>query len=414
LALPVALALVAPGGCERPPRASVPLAHEAYVWQRQWSTNVGQAIARHGPAFRRIVVLAAEVAWRDSVPRLTRIELDHAALRSAPCPVALALRIGPFPGPFRSDDSVTRLLGTVATDLIQDARRHGLEPAEFQLDFDCVERQLEGYRIWVEHVRRSVDPTPLVLTALPAWLDQRAFASLVRAADGFVLQVHSLARPRHPDEPFQLCDPRLARTAVERAAKVGVPFRVALPTYGYLLAFQTNGLFLGASAEGPVPAWPPGARLRELRADPAGLAPLVAGWTVDRPASLAGVIWYRLPVEGDRLNWRWPTLAAVMAGLVPTPRLIAYQTRPQPGLVEIALENAGDADRTGPAAVRLEAVEGRVVASDGIAGFRRDRLDGGILFTNPSCRLPAGQRITIGWVRLNAEVPIVLETLHTP
>jgi len=42
-----------------------------------------------------------------------------------------------------------------------------------------------------------------------------------------------------------------------------------------------------------------------------GLSPAAAGlvreWTRERPEELAGILWYRLPVAGDRLNWPMPT-----------------------------------------------------------------------------------------------------------
>jgi hypothetical protein len=41
-----------------------------------------------------------------------------------------------------------------------------------------------------------------------------------------------------------------------------VPFRVALPTYGYVLAFDRNDKFIRLSAEGPAKEWPDGAQLR--------------------------------------------------------------------------------------------------------------------------------------------------------
>jgi hypothetical protein len=50
------------------------------------------------------------------------------------------------------------------------------------------------------------------------------------------------------------------------------------------------------------------------------VANLVHEWSIDPPANLAGLIWYRLPNEDDDLNWRWPTLAAVMQGRAPDPR----------------------------------------------------------------------------------------------
>src|SRR5439155_25472501 len=140
------------------------------------------------------------------------------------------------------------------------------------------------------------------------------------------------------------CDPHLARRSVERAGRLGIPFRVALPTYGYAFAFDPTGNFIGLSAEGPSRNWPEGSLLREAPAQPDAMARLVNEWTVDRPDALRGIIWYRLPVTGDRRNWSWPTLAAVMAGRVPVAKLSADLRKPQPGLAEIDLINEGDGD----------------------------------------------------------------------
>ena len=79
--------------------------------------------------------------------------------------------------------------------------------------------------------------------------------------------------------------------------------------YGYLIAFDAQGKFIGLSAEGPAAAWPEDVRTREVRAEPAAMVELVREWTARRPEAMLGVIWYRLPVEGERLNWPWRTLA---------------------------------------------------------------------------------------------------------
>lgn len=83
-----------------------------------------------------------------------------------------------------------------------------------------------------------------MITALPAWLNQPAFKRLISAVDDYVLQVHSLERPNSPEAAFTICDPAAARRAVERAAQFAVPFRVALPTYGYAIAYDRQGHFI--------------------------------------------------------------------------------------------------------------------------------------------------------------------------
>jgi hypothetical protein len=318
-------------------RAGGSLRHEVYVWQRAWTQPVRDAVAQRATNFAELVPLRAEISWTDGKLQLTRVAVDYRTLASVQRPVGLALRIGPYPGPFTpipnrssghesapsekpgvdqsrltsaatgSDGaSVTAYLCDVAASLVAEARTNGVPLAELQLDFDCATSKLDGYRVWLEAVQRRVAPLPVTITALPSWLRSSAFARLAHAAPNYVLQVHSVERPASFDAPFTLCDPADARSAVERAGRLGMPFRVALPTYGYVLAFATNGQFLGLSAEGPRRNWPAGARLREVSSNPIELAALLQGWTADRPAAMRGVIWYRLPVIVDNFNWRWP------------------------------------------------------------------------------------------------------------
>ena len=402
--------------CRPVPRTSGPLAHDAYVWQREWNPHVTASVRSNAGVFGVLSVLVGEISWTARAPKVVRVTPDATALQDLTNNprLGIVLRVGTYPGPFEADDSTARMLRRTARECVDATRQAGIAVAELQVDFDCAERHLGGYRIWVQALRREVAPIPVVITALPSWLNHRSFRDLVAASDGFILQVHSLARPRHLHEPASLCDPEAARRAVERAARVtgGVPFRVALPTYGYLLAFGTNGAYLGASAEGPPPARPPGTQLRELTADPTTLAQLVTDWTGDRPASMKGLIWYRLPVKGDQFNWRWRTLESVMAGRTPSARLQATTVSPSPELTEIILENIGSADRTGPVAIRLRWSGAQRLGADGIRGF--EALFTGphdVLFTNAICRLPAGERSRIGWVRLDAPAPITLEAV---
>jgi hypothetical protein len=320
------------------PRTSGPLRQEVYVWQRAWTQPVRDAVGQHGTNFAEIAVLKAEISWSTNrQPQLTRVAVDYETLAKARRSVGIALRIGPYSGPFAppsgapamtnskapsalrsagavQDASVTDYLCNVAAGIVNEARTNRVPLAELQIDFDCAESKLDGYRVWIEAIQRRVAPLPVTITALPSWLDSRAFQRLAAVTTNYVLQVHSAARPRSASAPFTLCDPRAARRAVERAGRIGVPFRVALPTYGYVLAFEPGGKFISLAAEGPRPNWPTNALLRTVESDALELAELVRGWTASRPEALRGVIWYRLPVATDKHNWSWPTLNAVMTG----------------------------------------------------------------------------------------------------
>jgi hypothetical protein len=394
------------------PQATGPLTHEAYVWQRAWTAPVRDAIAQHASQFSGLTVLGAEVSWKGKQPQLIRVPLDYSVLTNAPCPVGVAFRIGSCPVLIATNETTTAFLAEVAASLIAEARSHRLAPRELQIDFDCAESKLDGYRAWVEAFRRRAAPLPVTITALPSWLDQPAFKRLAAAADGYVLQVHSLQRPRTLDASFTLCDPADARRAVERAGRVGVPFRVALPTYGYLTAFDAGGRFVGLSAEGPSKTWPAGVQLRGVRANPVELAQLVQFWATNRPAAMRGVIWYRLPVSDDALNWRWPTLSAIVAERFPRESIRVETRRVEPGLVGISLINDGELDISSRLTIQVRWRNARLVAGDGLRDF--ELADGGpsaakLQTRTQPCRLPAGVKLDIGWLRLSEDREVQIE-----
>ncbi len=391
-------------------QTSGPLPNDVYIWQRSWTDAVKESVADHGSSFSELAPLNAEVSWAKGELTLMRVSIDYATLRASGRPIALVLRAGGIAG--RLQEGQISRLKELAASLLAEAASNQLSVAELQIDFDCAESKLDDYRRWISVVRRHIAPVPLTITALPSWLKRRAFKDLIAEADGYVLQVHSLQRPKALDAPFVLCDPKAARAAVERAARLGRPFRVALPTYGYLIAFDESGRFVGLAAEGPSMAWPDGVRLRELRADATALADLVQEWTRNRPKALRGLIWYRLPVPGESLNWAWPTLAAVMTGASPHPELKAELRRPRPGLVELDLLNSGTDDYRLPVQLSLQWRESRLVACDGLQGFElKDNGNGSVNFQSKSGLAPIapGERRMVGWLRLTTEAEVKIE-----
>ena len=391
---------------------------DAYVWQRRHDERLAAALAASRERVSGFYPLAAEVAWAtDGAPRVTRVEPDHAALIATGRPVGLVLRVAPFSGPFSRDpagDSVVRALTGLARDLLADAREAGLRPAELQIDFDCAERTLAGYREWLLALREAAAPTPLVFTALPAWLrHEDEFAALAGAADGFVLQVHSLEKPRGgPGSVYSLSDYEDALRWAAAAARIarGRPFRVALPTYGYRLAFDGAGEFFALSAEGPAPSWPADTVTREVRSDPAEMLRIERALATEPPPGCAGVIWFRLPVEGDRLNWAMPTFLKELAGEVPAARLEVEVRWTEAGLAELVLTNRGDAPEPAPAELRAAWPEtARLMASDGLGGYETIRRGGesGLRIKNSSgardSLLGPGKTRRIAWLRFADE-----------
>jgi hypothetical protein len=217
-----------------------------------------------------------------------------------------------------------------------------------------------------------------VFTALPVWLrHEEEFVALAAAADGFVLQVHSLEKPADIHAPFVLCDPvrslAWVRHADMLAARAGAKtrFRIALPTYGFELGFDAAGKFTGVAAERPRD-WPAGTQRRTVRADAAAMARLAKTLAAQKLARADGVIWFRLPVADDRLAWDAQVFAAVVAGKPIVSRLTAQVRQSAPGLFEVVAHNSGQTTLPLPREIRLTwpAAGGvRVSAADGLRGY---------------------------------------------
>lgn len=395
---------------------------EVYVWQRQFSPAVFQALREVRDVTDGSAVLALEVSWSKGRPEVFRSSVDFAALAAAGRPVGLVLRVGPYPGITTEGEGPARFLVDLVMELLASARRQGLEPAELQVDFDCASAKLGGYRVWLEALRQAAAPVKLTFTALPDWLGRDDFSALARAADGFVLQVHSLEKPTGPDEIFELCDPVRAWAWIQLAGAIGVPFRVALPTYGYRLAFDATGRFEALSAEGPAVARPAGTRWRTVRTDVSAVSGLARRLASAPPAGCTGVIWFRLPAEGDQLNWNLVTLKTALRDKPPVSRLEVEVVWVESGLAEVSLVNRGEQDEKFPTGIQARwAGDETCRGADGLGGYQVDAAllrPQVVALTATSGvadrRIAPERRCKIGWMRFSHEIALTTQLFVSP
>jgi len=395
---------------------------EAYVWQRQFTPAVYASASSMGEKVDGFAVLAAEIRWSGKEPVLFKSPVSYAQLAAAGRPVAAVLRVGPYAGIFARDDFAASYLVQTATAIVTTARGQGVTLSELQVDFDCASSKLAGYAEWVKVLRAAVAPTKLVFTALPDWLARQDFSSLAHAADGYVLQVHSVEKPAGIEADFKLCDPKRSWEWIARATQMGVPFRVALPTYGYRLAFDESGNFFGLAAEGVSPSWPKGTRVRYVRADVDAMVALAAKISAARLANCTGIIWFRLPVAGDELNWDLLTFRAVLGGRIPASHLAIESKWTSPGLVEISVVNTGERTETLPAKIVTRWGKGEPPQTlDGLGGylatFDSSRRDSITLTPGPAVNengVAPGRARKIGWLHFNHETTLFSEITASP
>lgn len=368
------------GGCGT--ASDQPFSQEAYVWQRMWTPAVSEAV-RDVPqpisAWRVLVAQAdATGGWRQFDP-------DIPALKSGHRPLTAVIRID---GQRRITDA-----GPMASDILQRFQAfprgvwRGLE-----VDYDCPTDALAQYRHLLSDLRSGLpSDVDLSITALPTWIGSDRLRDLLSVPNQSVLQVHSVIDPHRG-----LFDPVLARAWIEAYARVsGRPFYIALPDYGSRVEFDGKGRLVEVASEeedlGPERAG------EELQSDPAAVGRFLAALRASHPSSVRGVIWFRLPVEGDQRIWSTETWRRVMSGEALRPHLVIGVSRDDYRAFQLRLSNVGSADAAMP---RQVAVPVRCLESDGEGLYEvLHREDETVWRLSAGHWLAAGGSARVGWIR---------------
>ncbi len=395
------VALFALAGCGRTePTISGPLKQRGYVWQREWTPAVVDALGETNRRMDGVVILGAELNLAGKKPAVVKATIDWDALKRQAGHCAIAIRVAPFAGPFRSDGESAQAIVDLAKQLLAEVREHDVKIDEFQFDFDCAEKNLGSYRAWLRMLKPTIQPKHFVITVLPAWLTSSNFLPLIREVDGYVLQVHSV--PISAGTATTLSDSRLAHEWVRKAAKFGKPFSVALPTYRCAAGYGPDGKLLSVAMDSVQPFWPPGTRILEFGANADEIAALVNDWQRARPREMRELLWYRVPIATDARNWRWPTLSAVMAGRLPEHKLNILQEGENP--IDLSIFNAGEADEQLSANVTATWSGTELTAADALSGWNvRSQINRAVfsVVASHGLRLPPGATRKIGWLRFD-------------
>lgn len=371
--------LILAAGCHRRPPVDF---HEAYIWQRLWTSAVVSAVAAQQSDFAGWRVLGLQLVGSDVIE--TRPDL--AALASPGKPVRLVVRIDGARLPLAAPALLARL-----SPLIARWRSAGLDLTGIEIDHDCATSALADYASWLQQLRSGLPgELRLSITALPSWLDSPALDQLLAAVDDSVLQVHAVERPDR-----SLFDGNKARQwTLAFARRTQHPFAVALPAYGVRVDTDAQGRVSAVDAEADIER--SGAGGRELRADPREVASFLRQLASDRPENLSGYLWFRLPVAGDRRGWSAAMLGAVIAASPLESRFVVSSTRNAGGSVDLAIRNLGTLDAP-PPAVDLPA---HCRLGDALGRYRLQSTPAGLrLAPDADAWLPVGETMAIGWVR---------------
>lgn len=381
------------GSCAAPP---APLPHQAYVWQRAWTAPVKQAVMDRALPLQGLRVLAWQIDDRSAAAA----GVDAPTLAQRGLPVRAVLRI---------EGHRPRLAATAvaahARATLQAWRAAGVHVDGIEIDHDCASAALDDYARWLVELRALLpEDTLLSITALPTWLGAPGLAALRAASDESVLQVHAIDA-----RSGRLFDATQAAGWARRWGDASPqPYWVALPAYALRVKQDASGKALIVDGEGAIDH--SGAGGREWRVDPTEAAELVVSLQRAPRGALRGLLWFRLPVEGDRRSWQPATLQAVISGAPLVAEFHLAAQRSDPALHELVLHNTGNRDAALPARLALPA---GCHSGDGLAGYRWEATAPALLHAAPEPARPwlaAGDRRHIGWVRCATPLPATLQS----
>lgn len=385
------------------PAAPVAVAKEPdgfYIWQRARPTAVATAIAAE-PAAARFWYLARELDHWQTV----RIASPEFLPQQEGIPV-FRVHVLPEMEKALADGRLQAwVLGELAAVQAESQKRQ-VPLAELQLDLDCPERLLPDYGRFLQGLRPRLGGLRLSVTVLPCQLDRPAFRQVAAAGDEFILQVHGIEGPGTPGHPATVMRLPVALAAIKQATVLGRPFRVALPCYGSRLVFsKKDGKFKGIASE-------EAAELSEAEYRWQLCVPRPDEVLAVRQAALAspacrGILWFRLPVLGDRLCWDRETIRSLQENRLPAIGLKIRWEQQNDGSSDLIVSNHGDLEATmvtvtigwgQDKAHEYGLPPDTVPANDaGIPGMAPVRL----CFPVP----PPGQSRPIAWFRLGERPP---------
>jgi len=361
------------------------LSNDAYVWQRQWTPALARALSDSGSEVRAWRVLAAEMdvqgQWRAFSPAWP-------VLAASGKPVIAVLRVEGSLQRWDEAALIERL-----RELLAHWRQQGIPLAGIEIDHDCATSRLPAYTHFLAALRPLLRPGErLSITALPTWLESSDLDALLAQADEAVLQVHAVQSPR-----AGLFQPEQARAWLDKFARhTDRPWRVALPAYGTRVSWNEQGQVIAIESERA--SLVDSSESRELFAEPAAMQRFVSALEADAPRGLAGIVWFRLPTEGDQRAWSLASWHAVLARtpLTSTLRVRALPSA-EPSRLDVQLLNQGTADAALPALVRIDTA---CEAADGINGYALQRTPQGLYLQRTRVGLiRAGRQLAIGWLR---------------
>ena len=281
-----------------------------YVWQQQWTDAVEAAVIDELTAGTHdLYILGGELEYVNGAARWRLPSVPEWHWRKTRVTAVLRLPVRAL------DDLEISAAKTIA-------RAVALKVNRIQLDVDVPERAIVRYAELLEKLRRdwpeSAGKLHLGVTLLPCHLPHSEVSMVLKAIDEPIIQLHGIDAPKSCSDHWALMNRSTAFGALRAARKLDSRFKMALPSYAYVLTFNADGSFRRLYAEGlPDDFTLPQGTIRALAAPDLELIHEILSSPLCLPT-----IWFRLPVSGaDRWCFSRETLASLERGEKPTPSI---------------------------------------------------------------------------------------------
>jgi len=275
---------------------------EVYVWQRVWTDEVVSAVEKYSPEFNKSIFLAAEISYRGDSDTWTcqafQDPIEYA--QQDPTNYGLAFRI-------QTNAAQSKWSNNSLTKVDEFIQLHIGNVSTIQIDYDCPSKKLADYIKLMAHLRKKFPNKKLEITCLPDWLNKSTFSELIGKTDRYIMQVHGVSGH---GKGQALCDTIHTQKVAHQCAQLGHPFLIALPTYRHAISYSQNGTIQSVASEGNFHS----SNYEIVSANAPQISSLIKLWQQQRPELMQGVIWYRLPVITDKMNWTSDTFQKTRNG----------------------------------------------------------------------------------------------------
>ncbi len=374
-----------------------------YIWQRNWDGYLEDAISAIQDTTGYFTVLCGDLKFKGESPVINLVDINWPYITQTETSTTIAFRINAGASRFFANNEIHSVAGSVENAIyrvLDSAPQDNIVGIQF--DYDCPTSKLKDYGKFLEIMRERFKPLnerlaefKISITALPTWLQNREFQKLIQGTDYYVLQLHSFELPKSAEQAAEIFPRDKARSYVEKASELKHPFYISLPTYGYEVAFNSEGNFLGLRSEGDPVFWGKGVKHIIKTVDPAEIRSFFKkGWA---SGHCLGVYWFRLPLRSDEFNWDIKTLVALIEGRDPSVNIRAELSSPEKGLYEIYLVNDGEQNIATSVGFELQWDTEALLVYDILHQYASERTKEGLEITGPAPKV--GNKALVGWFR---------------